>query len=181
MSEPRSLSAHVLIIDDERGFRDVVVAQFAQAGAKAVAAESYEAGLQVFARDPEIKLVILDHPTVGCRVEGIVNSLRDLRPDVTIVGNSGGHRQAEFATAGVDKYLQKPWRLPELLALIAPRIEYCIDCQRPLPLRLPLPGEIADRWICASCGARYRAVLVEGADEEQRRYVLRADAIEPGS
>lgn len=174
----QSLEEHVLIVDDDAAFRNVVAAQLRQAGCAAKTAATYEEGLQLFTQDSAIKLVILDHPTIGARVDGVVNAMRNTRPDTTIIGNSGSDRRHEFAAAGVKHFLQKPWRISDLLDLLNRRIEFCVDCNWPLPLLRPCPGEPAQRWVCAVCGARYRAVLDRSAPTEVQRNVVSANDVE---
>ena len=82
MSNAGLLGGHVLIVDDDSAFRDVVLAQLRRAGCTALGAASYEEGLQVFERDPHIKLVILDHPTSSPFGNPI--------PGLAELGNSGG-------------------------------------------------------------------------------------------
>lgn len=179
---PESLSTgdaspdHVLIVDDDPCFRDVVLAQLHQAGYTAHAAANYEDGLKLASDDEQIRLVILDHPSVGSRVDGIVGALRRARPNAMIVGNSGSDRRGEFAMAGVVDYLQKPWRLADLMSLLRRPLDACVCCGRPLPLRRPGLGEIGSSWVCVSCGARYRAVLDEAAPADLQRYVASATA-----
>lgn len=170
---------HLLIIDDDDDFRRVVVTQLRTAGCAASTASTYEEGIQILERDASINAVLLDHPTVSSRVVGVVDTVRRVRPGAAIVGNSGSDRRHEFALAGVSRYLQKPWRLDDLARALSKRVEACVTCGRPLPLRLPVPGEQGESWVCASCGARYHALLDESAPEELRPYARRASAIEP--
>ena len=167
-----------MIVDDDAAFRDVVAAQLRQAGCAAKTAKSYEEGLRLFAQDDAIRLVVLDHPTLGARVDGVVHAMRDVRPDAMIIGNSGSDRRQEFAAAGVRHYLQKPWRVTDLLDLLNRRIQFCVDCDWPLPLLLPRPTEPARSWACAVCGARYRAVLDQSAPPDVRRNVIAAEQSE---
>ncbi len=162
--------SHVLVVDDDAMFRKVLCAQLEQVGCHVVAADSYDQALELFHRDPRISLVILDHPTVGAGLREMVARLRHIRQTVTIVGNSGLDRREEFAAAGVDKYLDKPWRLPDLVNVLEDGLIRCVECGRRLPLRHPRPGEPAGNWVCVSCGARYRARLHEAAPADLRPY-----------
>jgi CheY-like chemotaxis protein len=179
MMTPALSGMHLLIIDDDADFRRVVVAQLRSAGCAASTAASYEEGIRVLEGDDSINAVLLDHPTVSSRVVGVVDTLRRARPSAAIVGNSGSDRRREFALAGVSRYLQKPWRLDDLARVLSTRVEACVTCGRRLPLRLPVPGEQGESWVCASWGARYFALLDECAPEELRPYATRADAVAP--
>lgn len=173
----RPIDGAVLIIDDDAMFRDAVVAQLAHAGCATLAAESYEEGCRLCAHHADVRVIVLDHPTVDSRIGEMVSRLRQTRPEATVIGNSGFDRRAEFAAAGVEKYLQKPWRVAELIRLLRRYIEACVGCGRPLPLRLPEPGETGSSWVCASCGARYYAVFDEAAPADLRRDVIPASRV----
>lgn len=112
------LAGRFLIIDDDAALRETVVAQLRCAHCDTIAVETWEEGLAAFRRDPAINVVLLDHPTVSNGIESIVATLWAIRPGTTIVGNSGFDRRADFAVAGVTRYLQKPWRLADLFALL---------------------------------------------------------------
>jgi CheY-like chemotaxis protein len=163
----------ILIVDDDAAFRNTMQAQLELVGCTARSVETYDEALALIDRDRGIQVVVLDHPTVGSNVARVVQALREVRPDATIVGNSGSDRRTEFALAGVQRYLQKPWRAMDLLSLIRQRIEECVGCGRPLPLRRAREGETPASWVCASCGARYRGVLDEEAPEESHFYIRR--------
>ena len=166
---------HVLIVDDDELFRDAVGLQLEQSGWAVHSAESYKEALRLFQYNESIKLVILDHPTVGANVRGIVHLLRSVRPDTVIVGNSGASRRTEFAAAGVSQYLQKPWRLADLLGILNRRIRSCVECGIRLPLRQPGPDETGRSWACAFCGSRYRALLDDASEPEIRTNAVAAD------
>jgi len=164
------VDGQVLVVDDDTDYRVAIAGQLRLAGCGVMEAPDYNAALQVVRRHRDISLVILDHPTGTARVEGIVEALRAIGANTTIVGNSGADRRIEFAEAGVELYLQKPWRPADLAALLRGCIRTCVECSSPLPLRRPRVGEAGETWICASCGARYHAVLDEGTGDELRAY-----------
>jgi CheY-like chemotaxis protein len=168
-------AACILIVDDDEIFRSAVAAQLRAAGCRALEAGSYAEGVATIQHHDAIRAVILDHPTINCQVSDVLEALRRNHQEAIVIGNSGEDRRRAFATAGVGHYLQKPWRLPELFSMLCRRIESCIECGRPLPLRLPWPGEQAQSWVCASCGARYRAVRDESAPSDLCTYVISGD------
>lgn len=158
MSKILPADSAVLVVDDDADFRRAIAAQLTAEGHRVRTAPDYETALREVRANADVRLIILDHPTDNSRIDGIVSALRSADAAITIVGNSGADRREEFAAAGVRHYLQKPWRPEDLAGVLAGRIQSCISCRRPLPLRIPRPAEAGTSWVCAGCGARYYAV-----------------------
>lgn len=55
----------------------------------------------------------------------------------------------------------------------------CNACGLPLPLRLPLPGEVASSWECRYCGNRFYATLVDHCPPEVLTNVRPAEDVHP--
>ena len=132
-------------------------------------------GIPIKIARPEIDVVLLDHPTAGTKIDEVVESLRAAKPGLTIVGNSGADRRQEFARAGVKRFLDKPWRVDELITILKGRMRSCGECGLPLPLRRPLEGEVGGHWVCAFCGSRYLGLLDEDAPEQLISNARRAE------
>jgi CheY-like chemotaxis protein len=149
----------VLVIDDEAMHRALCVSMLEGVGAGCYAAASSEEALRLLEQDRELLFVLLDLEMPGADLRLLVEQIKALRPDVTLVGNSGGLHQREFAAMGLDHCLTKPWRVDDLINVLTGRIGNCVSCGLPVPLRRPKPGEEAGSWECCGCGARYGAVL----------------------
>jgi CheY-like chemotaxis protein len=158
--------SHALVVDDDDVYSDAIALQLEQAGCVCHNASSYEDAVRELRRKSAIKVVILDHAAVSARIDKVVESLRAIRPSLMIVGNSGAERRSDFASAGVSRYLQKPWRVEQLVSLVSERISSCGGCGLPLPLRRPREGEVGGHWACAFCGSRYSALRDEDARPE---------------
>jgi hypothetical protein len=52
-----------------------------------------------------------------------------------------------------------------------PRLNECVSCGRPLPLRIAAAGEAGREWECVGCGAVYFAVIAEQSALDARRNV----------
>lgn len=160
-------NSHALVVDDDETFSGSIALQLTQAGCVCHTADSYEEGVRVLRSESAIEVVILDHPPTGAEVGKLVELLRAIRPGLTIIGNSGADRRSDFFSAGVTRYLQKPWRVEQLISLVRERIGAC-GCGLPLPLRRPREGEVGGHWACAFCGSRFLAVLDEDAPPDMR-------------
>ena len=62
--------------------------------------------------------MILDHGVTGERVADFVTVAKKVRPELIIVGSSSSDCRREFDEAGADCFLQKPWRLAELIKVL---------------------------------------------------------------
>jgi len=172
---PVLATGEALVVDDEAVVCRAYARQLEQAGLVCHSAHSYAEALSVFEREQRIELVVTDHGIKGEDTEAFVSELRARRPGVIIVGSSGRDCRAELVRVGIDRFLQKPWQLNELNELLSTRIAQCTSCNTPLPLRRPFAGEAGESWVCAFCGARYRAAIDRDAAPEFTRNVRRPE------
>lgn len=168
MTQTWPQETQVLVVDDDDLFRESVVMQLQQASGVCYGARSYDEAVQVLRDRREIGVVLLDHLATSANIDKVVRELRAQRPGVLIIGNSGADRRADFAAAGVTRYLDKPWHIEQLARMVNERIDTCCECGLPLPLRRPREEEAASSWECAFCGSRYAAVLDEDAPTDVR-------------
>jgi CheY-like chemotaxis protein len=153
------LKGSALIVDDDDVVRRTYSALLEEIGISCHTASTCEEGLDVFDREGRISLVITDHCEDGVDSEEFVTLLRSRRPGVIVIGSSGRDCKNEFAHFGVERFMRKPWHARDLIGLISGRISECVSCGLRIPLRRPFPGEVADSWVCRSCGARYSAMI----------------------
>jgi CheY-like chemotaxis protein len=162
------LDQRVLVIDDEPWLRALCVSLLETAGAGCYAAGTCDEALRLLEQDEDLRFVLVDFEMPGADPRSTVEKIRAVCSDATIVGTSSGGHRAEFAAIGVDRYIEKPWRVEDLISVLTGRIANCISCGLPIPLRQPEPGEAAGHWECCNCGARYRAVI----DEDSPGHIL---------
>jgi len=111
-----NLPGHVLLVDDEEYVRRFVAAQFQRAGCPCLTAECGEVALRLFARDEQIRYVLLDWYMPGDDAAELAREFLRIRPNVIIVGVSGEDRREDFARVGIDRFLAKPVRIESLIA-----------------------------------------------------------------
>ncbi len=176
-SDPNGVSWPVegdaLIVDDELVVCRAHAGQLEQAGCTCHTAQSYTEALSVFDAQRRVKLVVTDHGVHGDDTEQFVTELRARRPGVVVVGSSGKDCRTELARFGVERFLQKPWQVDELIGLLSVGISNCATCSTPLPLRRAFPDEVGESWVCAFCGARYKAVIDTDSPAAIRRNARR--------
>jgi CheY-like chemotaxis protein len=114
---PVTPRAHVLVVDDDAGVRDVCTALFHALGYCAAEASSGESAIEALAtRQEHLHLVLLDLEMPGMRGDEVMRALKAARPHVRVLlmsGRPSGDLRAYLA-AGADGVLRKPFGLREL-------------------------------------------------------------------
>jgi len=108
----------LLVIDEYSDPNPSYLDALEQIGCVAYRAERLELGLRLFREDPAIDVVVMD-----CKpreaIEAALVEMRELRPEVEIVGTSETPNEADtFGRAGVSRQLHRPWRVGDLVALL---------------------------------------------------------------
>jgi len=124
----------ILIVDDDRPFRQMVGTLLERAGYKTVEAESGEEALEL-ARQDTPRLVLLDVNLPGTSGYVVCNELRNsFGQQLPIIFISGERTESFDRVAGLligaDDYITKPFDPDELIARVARMLER-LDQQRP--------------------------------------------------
>ena len=170
---PWPFVGRAMIVDDDEDVRQSVAGQIEAGGGVCHTAGTVEHALRTCERDSEIEVVVIEHDLARGQVSELVRELRHRWPDVRVVGTGTSDYSRGFASAGVDKFLLKPWTVRELLNLLLDRIDACVSCGLRLPLRRARPGEQPVSWECAGCGGRYSAILDEDSPTDTLRNARR--------
>ncbi|MGE0712305.1 MAG: response regulator [Planctomycetota bacterium] len=109
----------VLVVDDNDLARRFGSMLLESVGATVYTAPTHGYALRLLEEDPGIALAILDFEMPDGDVGALIEAMRRARPDLVLVGNSGGERARDFEDRGVTRYLAKPWLLGDLVALLA--------------------------------------------------------------
>lgn len=149
----------VLIIDHEALHRTLFLSVLEKSGAGCYAVATLEDALRLLTNDEGIQYVLLNQNMRNDAGPSAADSIRSLRPDITIVSTGAPGESNEATAKGFERMLCHPWRLEDLIDILAGRIGKCLECGLRLPLRRPRQDEQATSWACSHCGARYRAVF----------------------
>jgi CheY-like chemotaxis protein len=108
----------ILVVDDEPIVRQIVKVALERAGYSVILAASGEAAIEQLRESPDsIGGVLLDWKMPSMDGAATLERLRELRRDLKVIVSSGFARtEAEdrFREAGINGYLQKPYRVSEL-------------------------------------------------------------------
>ncbi|MGH0034401.1 MAG: response regulator [Myxococcota bacterium] len=166
---PRS-STRVLVVDDERFFREAIREILAEAGLECIEVGDGEQALGL-ARDPRIGVAILDIRLPGIDGIQVLARLRELRPELRVIMLSASTDQDQVLEAlrlGACDYLAKPLHDEELVLAVRRAIESFGVAHDWHNLR----GRL-DRLVR---GMSELAQEVRGADDERRSELLRSGA-----
>ena len=149
----------VLVIDQESLHQDLFVSLLENGGAGCYAVSTLEDALRLLQHDEGIQFVLLSQKIPNEAGPSAAASIRTVRPDVVIVGTCEPNGNRESAETELEHTLCHPWRLEDLIDILAGRIGQCTECGLRLPLRPPTEDEQGSSWVCNNCGARYDAVF----------------------
>lgn len=120
--EEASTRAHILVVDDEDGLRNILARRLLHQGFEVTEAEDGDRAIEVFAEQPErFDCVLLDLSMPKRGGDEVFSALREMRNDVRVVLMSGYAAQevmAKFPAEGIAGTLQKPIQGQELLGAI---------------------------------------------------------------
>ena len=107
----------VLIVDDEEIIREVSTAMLQELGFDTVAAASGEEALEIFRREGNIGIVLLDQVMPTMDGVTLFKELRSVRPDIKVLLASGFSQQEvseRFHGLGLNGFIQKPYALENI-------------------------------------------------------------------
>jgi signal transduction histidine kinase/ActR/RegA family two-component response regulator len=107
----------VLVVEDDAGVREFVVAVLQELGHEAVAADNADAARRLLARDRTINVMLTDVVMPGTDGRQLYDDIRGIRPDITVLFMTGYSRNAivhdGMLDAGV-RLITKPFTVEEL-------------------------------------------------------------------
>jgi CheY-like chemotaxis protein len=105
----------ILYVDDDSFLRRITARLLGTAGAICLLADTHDQALKLVGDEPELVVAILDFQMPDGDVGDLVKRLRTARPWLALIGTSAIDRRYEFAQRGVTQFLEKPWKLLELV------------------------------------------------------------------
>jgi DNA-binding NtrC family response regulator len=168
---PGLLPGRVLIVSQSPTVTELARESLQAANCASHTAATADDARRILLADADIRIAILDCIAPSIDLGILAAELRELRHNLIVVGSSEADDQRQFAALGIEHFLPRFWDASDLYSQLIRRINVCGQCGLALPLRHPLAGDGVRKWECATCGARYRAVVAEDATDEVRRNV----------
>lgn len=122
--EPQS-PIHILVVDDERGPRELLQNALLEAGYRVTAAKSGEEACQLF-DEKGFELVITDLKMSGLNGIGLLKKIKADSPEtlvILITGYASLHSAINAIRKGAYDYLTKPFQLDELYIVVKNAVE----------------------------------------------------------
>ena len=108
---------HILVVDDEPGVREVMTQVLRMDGHSVSEAGDGAEALELFSHDP-FDLVITDYEMPRMKGDELVDRVRRLIPRQRIIMVSGSWPMLAESPRNVDRCLNKPFQLKELLLAV---------------------------------------------------------------
>jgi CheY-like chemotaxis protein len=115
--------AVVLLVDDDAAVREVTAGILQVLGYSVIEAGSGGAALELFDRNPQIDLVLLDFAMPGMNGAEVARELRARRSDLPIVFATGFADAVALTDAGDGQIVHKPYVEEELAAKLRAELE----------------------------------------------------------
>lgn len=150
-------SGEILIVSDTVGVGQTARDILRAVGYQCHLATSAEEARNIAQANARLAVAIFDclEPKLDHGV--LAGELQDLRPDLVVIGSSEHDDAARFVELGITRFMPRFWEPDDLRDLLAAPMN-CVGCGARLPIRLPLVGDVAQSWRCASCGATCQGV-----------------------
>jgi CheY-like chemotaxis protein len=107
----------ILVIDDDQNMREMLSTVLGALGFEVHCRHDGNAAVH-FAEEWCFPIVITDYRMPGLNGIEVTRQLRVRCPGVFIIGASAEDKEQDFARAGADAFLKKPFHIPELISLI---------------------------------------------------------------
>jgi CheY-like chemotaxis protein len=107
-------SPHIMVVDDEPMVRQLVTAVLSTSGYKVVDAGSSDQALRLLEANPDLDLLVTDVVMPDGNGCDLAEDMRKRKPDLRVLFISG-YEPAENRPIPSAWFLQKPFRIPELL------------------------------------------------------------------
>ncbi len=124
----RNIHTKVMVVDDSRSFRELMVSMLKTQGLQVVTACDGAEGLAMLEQHPEIKLVLVDHEMPVMTGFNFVANVRKTHPRdrLSIIGMSGmdnPRMSAQFLKLGANDFICKPFGYEELACRVSQNLE----------------------------------------------------------
>jgi hypothetical protein len=165
------LAGQFLVVSESRLAEQVITAALAAGRYRYRMARTAAEAHRAIRECNDIHFAVFDCTAPHADQGLLATELRQLRPDVLIVGSSEGDDGTRFSALGIDYFLPRFWDVGDLHALLITRIAACPQCGLAWPLRRPLPGDVVRAFACRGCGVRRHAVMSLDAPSEICQHV----------
>ncbi len=109
----------VVVIERDGAVRRLLVSQIERIGALCYPTDDLEAAIKLLAAEPRVRTVLIDFVLAGGDMPQWVEAINTARPDACVIGIGGAGSEEDLLAQGVARVLRKPWRIMDLLDVMA--------------------------------------------------------------
>jgi two-component system response regulator PilR (NtrC family) len=146
----------ILVIDDEKSMRELLVHLLKRAGYRVIAAESGEKGVELFGKDA-YDLVISDVSMPGMSGLEVLRKVRETSPDtpvVLITAHGTKETAIEAVKLGAFDYFEKPFNVEEVLT----RVGNAVAQKQLVAENVYLRRELKGKFSLVGSGSRMKTI-----------------------
>ncbi|MCA9513156.1 MAG: hypothetical protein KC560_20770, partial [Myxococcales bacterium] len=108
----------VIVLERDGAVRRLLASQIERIGALCYLADDIEGALRLLGAEPRAVTVMIDVATADTRLAAWVRALEGAREHVRIIGIGAAGSAADLRALGLDRLLDKPWRIDELVEVL---------------------------------------------------------------
>jgi DNA-binding NtrC family response regulator len=108
----------VIVLESDEALRRLLASQIERIGALCYVADGIQAALRLLAAEPRTACVIIDVGTAAEQLSFWVQSIHMKCPGARVVGTGAEGSADKFLSQGLDRLLEMPWRIDELVAAL---------------------------------------------------------------
>ena len=112
-------SGPVVVIERDGAVRRLLVSQLERIGALCYTTDDLEDALRLLTAEPRATTVLVDFALAGDELESWARRIERARPGTCVIATGGVGSEEELLKLGVDRVLPKPWRITDLLDVLA--------------------------------------------------------------
>ncbi|MEK6234257.1 MAG: hypothetical protein N2C14_06070 [Planctomycetales bacterium] len=116
--DSNSLEGRILVFAAEDIVRRTIAEMLEDADCDCESVDEYESALESVCNDPRISTLIVDCVEPNLGLGWFVEQVRELRPDIVIIGSADDDDPQSMSSIGIERTLPKFWEVDQLLEAV---------------------------------------------------------------
>lgn len=108
----------VMVMENEELFRRLSERILTAARVPCYTTQTFDRTMRLLRQDPAVGVLLLDLQQAEDVISNTIEAVREMRPDLTIIGTGSDDRPALRDRLGIERFLAKPWTMTGLLHLL---------------------------------------------------------------
>jgi len=108
----------VIVLERDGAVRRLLATQIDRIGALCYVADDIDGALRLLSEEPRAHTVMIDVETAGSELRAWALAIATARPSARIIGTGASGKAGDLRALGLDRLLDKPWRIDELVEVL---------------------------------------------------------------